>query len=164
MNAADANGGGPSGAVEADHGDAPTVNVLGQYLKDLSFENPNAPQSMGPRDDAPELTINVNVDAKKMGDADFEVTLSMEAEAKDTQNVLFNVEISYAGVFRVANLPDEHLQPFMMIECPRLLFPFARQIMADATRDGGFPPLMIDPIDFAALFQQNIAQQAANQT
>jgi len=151
------------GADAAGDDKAPTLNVLGQYLKDFSFENPNAPHSLAPRESTPELSIDVNVDARKLGGEDFEVSLSMEAAAKDGDNVLFNVEISYAGVFKVSNVPAEHVQAFVMIECPRLLFPFARQIMADSTRDGGFPPLMIDPIDFAALFQQNMMQKAANQ-
>jgi preprotein translocase subunit SecB len=141
---------------------APSVNVLGQYLKDLSFENPRAPMSLQPREQNPPININVNVNARQLGPTDLEVTLTMEAKAGTGADVLFAVEIAYAGVFRLMNVPPEHMQPFVMIECPRLLFPFARQIVADATRNGGFPPLMIDPIDFVALFQQNVARNQEN--
>jgi preprotein translocase subunit SecB len=141
---------------------APSVNVLGQYLKDLSFENPRAPISLQPREQSPPININVNVGARQLGPTEIEVTLTMEAKAGTGADVLFAVEIAYAGVFRLQNVPQEHLQPFVMIECPRLLFPFARQIVADATRNGGFPPLMVDPIDFVALYQQNVARNQAN--
>jgi preprotein translocase subunit SecB len=140
----------------------PSVNVLGQYLKDLSFENPRAPMSLQPREQSPAININVNVGARQLGQSEIEVTLTMEAKAGTGADVLFAVEIAYAGVFRLLNVPAEHLQPFVMIECPRLLFPFARQIVADATRNGGFPPLMVDPIDFVALYQQNAARNQAN--
>jgi preprotein translocase subunit SecB len=140
----------------------PSVNVLGQYLKDLSFENPRAPISLQPREQSPPININVNVGARQLGPSEIEVTLTMEAKAGTGADVLFAVEIAYAGVFRLQNVPPEHLQPFVMIECPRLLFPFARQIVADATRNGGFPPLMVDPIDFVALYQQNVARNQAN--
>ena len=140
---------------EAGTAAAPSVNVLGQYLKDLSFENPRAPMSLQPREQNPPININVNVSARQLGQTEVEVTLTMEAKAGTGTDVLFNVEIAYSGVFRIQNVPQEHMQPFVMIECPRLLFPFARQIVADATRNGGFPPLMIDPIDFVALFHQS---------
>lgn len=140
----------------------PSVNVLGQYLKDLSFENPRAPMSLQPREQSPPININVNVGARQLGQSEIEVTLTMEAKAGTGADVLFACEIAYAGVFRLQNVPQEHLQAFVMIECPRLLFPFARQIVADATRNGGFPPLMVDPIDFVALYQQNVARNQAN--
>ncbi len=139
-------------------GPVPGLNILVQYIKDLSFENPRAPQSLKPSESSPKLDININVNANKMEDSQFEVILSLEATATDPGGALFKVELIYAGIFRVAGVPDEHLHPFVLIECPRMLFPFARQIIADATRNGGFPPLMIDPIDFAALYRQNMAQ------
>lgn len=142
---------------------APSINVLGQYLKDFSFENPHAPMSLQPRQASPQINVSVNVNAKPLTPADVEVTLTIEANAGAEADILFHTEITYAGIFRIQNVPQEHIQPLVMIECPRLLFPFARQIVADATRDGGFPPLLLDPIDFAALYQQNIqrAQAAA---
>lgn len=146
-------------------GGAPGLNILVQYIKDLSFENPRAPQSLKPSQTSPKLDININVNANKMEDSQFEVVLSLEATANDPAGALFKVELIYAGIFRIQGIPDEHLHPFVLIECPRMLFPFARQIVADATRNGGFPPLMIDPIDFAALYRQNMSQQQpANDT
>mgnify|MGYP000524278878 CR=1 FL=1 len=140
---------------------APSLSVLVQYVKDLSFENPNAPNSLAPQQNGPQIDINVNVGAQPLSATEFEVELKLTAKAKLEENVMFNVELVYAGLFRIQNVPEEHLHPFVLIECPRLLFPFARQILADSTRNGGFPPLLLDPIDFVALYQQNAAQQAA---
>ncbi len=138
---------------------APAMNILAQYVKDFSFENPNAPGSLRPRDKAPEINININVNPNAMSETDFEVELKLDAKATDGDEILFNVELVYAGIFRFTGMPQEMLQMAVLIEAPRLLFPFARQIMADATRNGSFPPLMIDPVDFAQLFQQRMAQQ-----
>lgn len=148
-----------NGATEAQM--APTMNILAQYVKDLSFENPHAPNSLRPRDKAPEISININVNPTPLSETDFEVELKLDAKAADGEEVLFNVELVYAGLFRIENVPQEALQAAVLIECPRLLFPFARQIMADATRNGSFPPLMIDPVDFAQLFRQRMAEQEA---
>ena len=139
----------------------PALNVLAQYVKDLSFESPGAPNSLRGRDKAPGIAINVNVNANPLSETEFDVVLSLTAEAKDGDKMLFNVELTYGGVFRIAGFPQEHMLPLLFIECPRLLFPFARQIIADATRNGGFPPLMLDPIDFAQMFQQRIAEDQA---
>ena len=139
--------------------ESPSLNVLAQYIKDLSFENPSAPRSLQARDKAPSININVNVNANPLSEAEFDVVLTLNAEAKEGDKTLFNVELSYGGVFRVTGFPQEHMLPVLFIECPRLLFPFARQIIADATRNGGFPPLMIDPIDFAQMFQQRMAEE-----
>jgi preprotein translocase subunit SecB len=132
--------------------------VLVQYVKDLSFENPNAPRSLQPRQNPPEIGIQVNVNAKQMSPDDFEVSVTLEASATENDEVLFKLEVDYGGVFRLLNIPAEQVHPIVMIECPRLLFPFLRQVVADATRNGGFPPLYIDPIDFFALYQQRAAQ------
>jgi preprotein translocase subunit SecB len=139
-------------------GENPSLNILAQYIKDLSFENPGAPRSLQARDKAPAININVNVNANPMSDTEFDVVLTLNAEAKDGDKILFAIELTYGGVFRVAGFPQEHMLPLLFIECPRLLFPFARQIVADATRNGGFPPLMIDPIDFAQMFTQRMAE------
>jgi len=133
--------------------------VLAQYTKDLSFENPNAPQSLG-QNTQPQINISVNVGAKQLGGTDYEVELRLEGKAEAAGTVMFNIELVFAGVFRTQNIPQEQLQPLMLIECPRLLFPFAREIIATAVRNGGFPPLMLDPIDFLALYQQRMAQIA----
>jgi len=142
-------------------GAQPSLNILAQYIKDLSFENPGAPRSLQARDNAPAINISVNVNANPLSENDFDVVLSLNAEAKDGDKALFAVELVYGGVFRITGFPQEHILPILFIECPRLLFPFARQIVADATRNGGFPPLMIDPIDFAQMYQSRMAEEQA---
>jgi preprotein translocase subunit SecB len=139
----------------------PTLNVLAQYVKDLSFESPGAPNSLRGRDKAPGIAINVNVNANPLSDTQFDVNLTLSAKASFDKEILFNVELVYGGVFSISGFPQEHMLPVLFIECPRLLFPFARQIIAEATRNGGFPPLMLDPIDFAQMFQQRIAEDQA---
>lgn len=136
----------------------PSLNALAQYIKDLSFENPNAPRSLTPQANAPQISISVNVNAKQLSEAEFEVELALEGKAGESPNLLFSFELLYAGVFRIQNIPADQVHPVVMIECPRLLFPFARQIVADAVRNGGFPPLFIDPIDFAGLYRQRLAE------
>ena len=142
---------------------APALNALGQYLKDLSFENPNAPRSLAPPDKPPNIQVQVNVDAKQLAPTDFEVSLKLDAKAGEGANVLFKLDLEYAGVFRLSNIPQEQVHPIVMIECPRLLFPYVRQIVSDATRDGGFPALFLDPIDFVGLYQQKAAEAAKAQ-
>jgi preprotein translocase subunit SecB len=149
------------GAQPNGNGAQPSLNVLAQYVKDFSFESPGAPQSLRNRETAPAININVNVNANPLGDNDYDVILTLSAKAEADKTVLFNVELVYGGVFRIEGFPKEHMLPLLFIECPRLLFPFARQIVADATRNGGFPPLMIDPIDFARMFQQRMAEDQA---
>src|SRR5450432_1657813 len=139
----------------------PQLNVLAQYTKDLSFENPNAPASLAPQAQQPEIKIQINVTAKNIAENEFEVTLSVEGKAENGGKVMFSFDLAYAGVFRIMNVPKENLHPLVMIECPRLLFPFAREIIATSVRDGGFPPLMLDPVDFVGLYRQNLERQAA---
>lgn len=135
-----------------------TLNTLAQYVKDLSFENPRAPMSLQNQETQPEINIGVNVNAQPMGETEYEVSIKIEATAKAKEDILFSVELLYAGIFRITGVPTENVHPIVLIECPRLLFPFARQIVAEATRNGGFPPLMIDPVDFASLYRQRIAE------
>jgi preprotein translocase subunit SecB len=151
----------PNGAQAS----APALNALAQYTKDFSFENPNAPRSLAPQQAQPEIGIQVNVGANQIGETDFEVELKLEGSAKIGNDTLFAFDLSYCGIFRALNIPADQLHAVIMIECPRLLFPFARQIVADAVRNGGFPPLYIDPVDFATLYRQRAAeaQQGANQ-
>jgi preprotein translocase subunit SecB len=151
----------PLSAPEPQPGSQPSLKILGQYLKDLSFENPNAPGSLTPQQKQPDINISVNVNARNLGPNDFEVELHLDAKASGDNNVIFAAELLYAGIFRLENFPQNLLHPAVLIECPRMLFPFARQILADATRNGGFPPLMLDPIDFAAMYQQRMRQQTA---
>lgn len=148
-------------AAATSNGEAPQLSVLTQYVKDLSFESPGAPLSLRPRENAPAININVNVTANPLADTDYDVNVTLTAIAKDGENVLFNVELVYGGVFRISGFPQEHVMPLVFVECPRLLFPFTRQIVAECTRNGGFPPLMIDPIDFGKMFQQRVAEEQA---
>ncbi|WP_395666774.1 protein-export chaperone SecB [Methylocella sp.] len=151
-----------NGSEPANDG-APAINAMVQYTKDFSFENPNAPRSLGPQEKAPNIQIQVNVNAKQVGESDFEVNILLEGSAKIEADTLFTFELDYAGLFRLVNIPQTDQHPVVMIECPRLLFPFARQIIAEAVRGGGFPPLYIDPIDFAALYRQRMTEMAAQQ-
>lgn len=137
---------------------APQLNVLAQYTKDLSFENPNAPVSLTSQQTAPEISIQVNVNLRQLAASDYEVELLLEGSAIEGANTLFRFDLNYAGVFRVQNIPEQDLHPILMIECPRLIFPFAREIIANAIRGGGFPPLLIDPIDFVSLYRQRLAE------
>ncbi len=135
----------------------PQIGVLAQYVKDLSFENPNAPRSIAPTGQQPTINIQVNVDAAPIAATDFEVTLRLEGKAESQGMLLFNFELVFAGAFRIQNVPADSLQPVVLIECPRLLFPFAREIVATAVRNGGFAPLLLDPIDFVSLYRQRLA-------
>jgi preprotein translocase subunit SecB len=136
----------------------PQLNVLGQYIKDFSFENPNAPRSLAPSQTPPSINIQINVGVGQLAPTDYEVSLKLEGKAEGAGTVLFAFDLTYAGVFRVQNVPQESVYPFVMIECPRLLFPFAREIVATSVRGGGFPPLLLDPVDFVALYRQRMAQ------
>jgi preprotein translocase subunit SecB len=138
----------------------PQLAVLAQYVKDLSFENPHAPRSLTPTAQQPAINIQVNVEAAPISETDFEVTLRLEGEAKAPELVLYSFELVFCGIFRIMNVPADSLQPFVMIECPRLLFPFAREIVATSVRNGGFPPLLLNPIDFVDLYRQRLAAQA----
>jgi preprotein translocase subunit SecB len=135
----------------------PTLQVLTQYIKDLSFENPGAPETLA-AGGQPQIGIQINVGAKPLRETEFEVELKIEAKAELAGKTLFALELSYAGIFRAQNVAQETVHPFIMIECPRMLFPFARQIVADTVRNGGFPPLMIDPVDFVTLYRQRMAK------
>jgi preprotein translocase subunit SecB len=145
-----------NGAAEVTGGAA--INALVQYVKDFSFENPNAPRSLGQQQQGPQISLQVNVSANPLSETDFESVLTLEGKAAIGDENLFVFELTYAGVFRLVNIPQEHMHPVVMIELPKLLFPFARQIVADAVRNGGFPPLYIDPVDFATLYRDRMAE------
>lgn len=136
--------------------------VKGQYIKDLSFENPHAPQSLLAASARPAIDVNVDLKAQKLQDNVYEMTLHIAARAVAEGNSLFLVDLAYAGIFQITNVPAEHVEPLILIDCPFVLFPFARRVIADVTRDGGFPPLMLDPIDFHALYVQNRAKAEAD--
>jgi preprotein translocase subunit SecB len=150
--------GGPDSAPINLSDKPPQLNVLAQYVKDLSFENPNAPRSLTQQQGAPKINIQINVNAKPLADNDFEVELKIEGRAEGPNQFMFSFDLLYAGVFKIQNVPQENIHAIIMIECPRLLFPFARAIIADAVRNGGFPPLMIDPVDFVSLYRQRMSE------
>jgi preprotein translocase subunit SecB len=145
-----------TGAADA----APSMSALIQYIKDFSFENPKAPRSLSQQQaqQGPQMSLQVNVSTSALGDDDYETVLKLEGKAELSTETLFAFDLSYAGVFRLLNVPQEHIHPVLVIDCARLLFPFARQIIAEAVQNGGFPPFYVPPIDFAALFQQRMQE------
>jgi len=149
----------PPGAGQPSPEQPPQLNVLAQYIKDFSFENPNAPRSLQPTQQPPQIGIQINVNVNPLSDTDFDVALKIEGKADTPNGVMFSFDLSYGGVFRIVNVPKDSLHPLVMIECPRLLFPFAREIIANAVRAGGFPPLLIDPVDFVGLYRQKMMEQ-----
>jgi preprotein translocase subunit SecB len=151
------NGGQTGGPMPEPTGGAmPQLNVLAQYIKDFSFENPNAPRSLNPGQ-APTVNLQINVAANPIG-SDVEVELKLDGKAEASGAVMFSFELVFAGMFRIQNIPQESMHPVVMIECPRLLFPFAREIVASIVRSGGFPQFLIEPIDFVSLYRQRMEQ------
>jgi preprotein translocase subunit SecB len=151
----------PQAGSEASGKAQPQLTVLAQYVKDLSFESPNAPQSLQGPGENPQLKVGANVNAVPKGDDAYEVALNIEVHAKSDNGVIYNVELVYGGLFRLRGVPQNLLQPVLFVDCPTILFPFLRRVLADVIRDGGFPPLMLDPIDFGRLYAQNLAQSQA---
>ena len=141
----------------------PQVGLLSQYIKDLSFENPNAP-AVYQWQSQPQIDVQFNIGSQQLNEEIYEVAVKIEISARAEGQAAFQVELVYAGLFALRNIPAEQLQPFLLAEAPRLLFPFARRVIADAVRDGGFPPLMLDPIDFGALYMQRQAQMQSEGT
>jgi preprotein translocase subunit SecB len=137
----------------ADNG--PVAGIITQYVKDLSVENPKAPESFS-WNEAPELDVQFNIAARQISDEVQEVELKVSANAKTQHGTAYIVELSYCGLVGMRNMPDEQKHAFIYAEAPRFLFPFARRVIADATRDAGFAPLVLDPIDFAAIYQQQL--------
>jgi preprotein translocase subunit SecB len=158
------NGGQGEPTAQAANDAQPQLNVVAQYIKDLSFENPNAPRSLIPgQQQQPQISIQINVSAQPFEGNDIEVVLKLEGKAETGGQLMFNFELAFAGMFRIRNVPPESMNAVVLIECPRLLFPFAREIIASTVRHGGFPPLLLDPVDFVSLYRQRMAQQPANQ-
>lgn len=160
---ADEQGAPGSQAIDPNDSNLPQIGVLAQYIKDLSFENPSAPavyQWQG----QPHMDVQVNIGANNVGEGMHEVQLKIDVAANAEQGTAFRVELLYAGLFALRNIPDEQLQGFLLAEGPRLLFPFARQIISDTVLSGGFPPFLLDPIDFGGLYMQRAAQAQAEAT
>lgn len=155
--------GGQDGDASAAGGNMPQVGIIAQYVKDQSFENPSAPavfQWQG----QPQMDVQVNIGAQNVGNDVHEVQLKIDVTASAEQGTAFRIELLYAGLFALRNVPSEQISPFLLAEGPRLLFPFARQIIAETVTNGGFPPLLLDPIDFGALYMQRAAQAQAEAT
>ena len=145
-------------AKKTDEITPPKMNILAQYVRDLSFEKILAQKGVDGELN-PEIQVNVNIDAKKRTtDKQFDVIIKLrvDSKSKNTNNILFVLELDYGGVFQIENVPDDQLHPYLLIECPRMLFPFLRRIVSDVTRDGGFPPLNLENIDFLKLYRQEI--------
>lgn len=137
------------------------VQLIGQYIKDLSFENPNVGKMVDKKGDNPDLRVEINVNAQRLGPDMYESAIQFHGHAANKLGVIYDLELLYAGLFRIQNIPEEAMEPFLLVNCPTLIFPFLRRIVADVTRDGGFPPLMLDPMDFGALFMRRKQQEAA---
>lgn len=152
---------GNGGSREPGPGQQAQVRVLAQYIKDLSFENPNVRKLLETQGEPPNLRVEVNVNASKVADKAYESAIHLKAEATNNLGTIYDLELAYAGMFQIDNIPEPSLEPFLLINCPSLLFPFARRLVADLTREGGFPPLLLDPIDFAGLF---VKRQQEKQT
>jgi preprotein translocase subunit SecB len=141
---------------------APRMQIVNQYIRDLSFENVAAQNHSG-QQVQPEISVQVNLDARKGKDNQYEVIQKLTISAKAEEDTIFLLEIDYAGLFVVENVPEDQLHPFLLIECPRMLFPFVRSIVRDVTADGGFPPLNVDNIDFVQLYRSELARLAEEQ-
>jgi preprotein translocase subunit SecB len=150
---------GSNGDIEQGGGadNQPRVQAISQYVKDLSFENPSAPQQPAGR---PAIDLGVDLQARRLDQQHFEVTLKLRVSATSESKPVFLLELAYAGLFQIVNVPEEALQGLLLVDCPYIIFPFARRIVADTIRDGALPPLMIDPIDFAALYRSKASELA----
>jgi preprotein translocase subunit SecB len=136
----------------------PRLQILSQFIRDMSFENIAAQRNVQ-KDGKPEIRVHVNLDVQKRAEAQYDVALKVKIDSKIGEDSLFLLELDYAGRFRIENVPAEQLNPLLMIECPRLIFPYVRRIVGDVTRDGGYPPINLDTIDFLALYRQELARR-----
>ncbi len=163
---ADEDNAGKSGGAAESETPGMQIQVIGQYIKDLSFENPSIGKLQIKQGENPSVELEVNVDAQRMTGDVYESAILFTATTSHSGGKIYVLELVYAGLFRLQNVPPQALEPFMLINCPTLLFPFLRRIVADITREGGFPPLWLDPVDFGALFmrrQQELAKTAEKQ-
>jgi preprotein translocase subunit SecB len=155
---------GQPGAAEKPAAPPVQVKVVGQYIKDLSFENPNIGKLLKESGDTPNLQLMINVNAQGVGPDLYESTIDFNAQASNQHGTIYELEVVYAGLFKVQNIPQQALEPFLLVNCPSILFPFLRRIVADVSREGGFPPLLLDPFDFAALYVRRQQELAAKKT
>ena len=136
----------------------PQLNIISQYIKNFSFRSPDAPRSLAPDQVQPAIQIQVNVGVQQFAETEYEISLKLDGKAERAGTLLFAFDLTFAGLFRARNMPKDSMQSILRIECPRLLFPFAREIVANAVRNGGFPPLLLGPVDFVALYQRQMQQ------
>lgn len=148
---------GGEASAQAQPQQLPQVKILAHFVRDLSFENVGAIEGT-PADGTPEISVNVNLEGNSIGEDRYQTAMKISATAKTGERTRFLVELDYVGIFSIANARKDFVHPLVFIECPRLILPFARRVIADVTRDGGYPPLMIDNVDFAALYRQRLAQ------
>ena len=146
------------GPPALDDSGQPGIRILAQYIRDLSFESPHAPESLRAGGPQPQIDLGVELNARGRDDGFFEVELKLTARALREPDTVFHVELVYAGLFQIVGVSDTDLEPVLMVECPRYLFPFARRIISDLTAEGGFPPFMLEPLDFAGIYAQRKAQ------
>jgi preprotein translocase subunit SecB len=139
---------------------APSIRILAQFIRDLSFENPRAPEALRPTGVQPQIDIGVELNARARPDQLFEVDLRFTASAKHDADTVFQIELVYGGLFQIQGVAEENLEPVLLIECPRFMFPFVRKVVADLTTEGGFPPFLLDPIDFASIYAARRSQMA----
>lgn len=149
----------PTAAAPAAQPAQPPLVVNAQYLKDLSLEVPNSPEVFAKLRQTPAVSVDVDVRTRRLADSSYEVTLHIDSRGLIEDQTVFIVEVAYGGVFTLNNVPQEHIRPVLLVECPRLLFPFARNIIASMTREGGVPPLLINPIDFAELYRRQLDRE-----
>lgn len=150
------------GAAAPQPQERPRMQVMSQYIRDMSFENVAIMKGQKV-EGTPEVSVQVALDAKKRAEDVYEVIVKLKVNSKAGEETVFILELDYAGQFKIANVPDNQLHPYLMIECPRMIFPYVRRIIGDVTRDGGFPPLNVDNIDFLALYQQDLLRRQAAQ-
>lgn len=153
---------GAAGAQQAAQQAQPNLRIVAHFVRDLSFENVAAQQGTTTQG-TPEINVTVNLDAANVGENRFSVAMKINATAKTGETTRFLVELDYVGIFEITNVPQEHIHPFLFIECPRQILPYARRVVSDVTRDGGYPPLMLDNVDFAALYRQKLVEMQAQQ-
>lgn len=149
-----------NGAAEPAAAVQPRLQILTQYVRDLSFENIAAQKGIA-SDAKPEIRVQVNIDVQQRAPEHFEVALKVKVESKIAEQPVFILELDYAGIFHIQNVPQEQLHPLLMIECPRLIFPYVRRIASDVTRDGGYPPLNLEQVDFLSLYRAELARRQA---
>jgi preprotein translocase subunit SecB len=138
--------------------EAPSLRILAQFLKDFSFENPRAPDSLRAGQEQPQIEMGVEMNARSRTDGLYEVDLKLSAKAVRAAEAVFVAELVYSGIFQIEGVPEAEMEPVLLVECPRFLFPFARRVIADATSEGGFPPFLLDPIDFGAVYMARKAE------